>query len=274
MFTLNCKGRILSIKNPIVMGILNITPDSFYEGSRVNNTSEILFSAKEMIRHGATILDIGGQSTRPGAEEIGIDEELKRVIPAIQIIRKNFPDSFLSIDTYHHKVAEEAVQNGVDIINDISGGSFDRDMISTVASLNVPYICMHIQGTVKTMQENAQYKNVTLEVIDFFIRKIEECNKAGIKDLIIDPGFGFGKTIEHNFQLIKELESFKILKKPLLLGVSRKSTIYKTLGISANESLNGTSVLNTIGLLKGVSILRVHDVKEAVEAIKLCNYMK
>lgn len=273
MFTLNCKGRILSLKNPIVMGILNITPDSFYSESRANNASEILMAAEKMINDGATILDIGGQSTRPGANEVGVEEELIRVLPAIQIIRRNFPDTFISIDTYHSAVAIEAVQNGADIINDISGGTFNEEMILTVAKSNVPYICMHIQGSIKTMQENPQYENVTNDVLDFFIRKIEECKQAGIKDIIVDPGFGFGKTIEHNFTLLAELESFSILQKPLLIGVSRKSIIYKTLGISAKESLNGTTVLNTIGLLKSANILRVHDVKEAMEAIKLCNYI-
>lgn len=273
MFTLNCKGRILSLKNPIVMGILNITPDSFYSESRANNASEILMAAEKMINDGATILDIGGQSTRPGANEVGVEEELIRVLPAIQIIRRNFPDTFISIDTYHSAVAIEAVQNGADSINDISGGTFNEEMILTVAKSNVPYICMHIQGSIKTMQENPQYENVTNDVLDFFIRKIEECKQAGIKDIIVDPGFGFGKTIEHNFTLLAELESFSILQKPLLIGVSRKSIIYKTLGISAKESLNGTTVLNTIGLLKSANILRVHDVKEAMEAIKLCNYI-
>lgn len=269
MYTLNCKGRLLMIEKPIVMGILNITPDSFYSGSRIENKESILNKAEQMLNEGATILDIGGQSTRPGSTRLSAKEELEKVLPAIQLIKHQFPSCFLSIDTYHSAVAKEAVAAGVDMVNDISAGTMDEQMISTVAALNVPYIAMHMQGTPDTMQQNPSYENVTREVVDYFIKKTEQCNTEGIKDIIIDPGFGFGKTIAHNFQLLRELEVFQILNYPLLAGLSRKSTIYKTLGTTAEEALNGTTVLNTIALQKGASILRVHDVKEAVEAITL-----
>ena len=269
MFTLNCKGRLLVIDQPIVMGIINITPDSFYSDSRKTNLDEILFQAEKMIRDGAAILDIGGQSTRPGSEQLTAQQELDRVLPAVEAIHSRFGDTYISIDTYHSLVAEAAIQAGGDIVNDISSGNMDAAMIATVAQLKVPYICMHMQGTPQTMQQKPAYKNVTLDVLDFFIQKQEECRLAGIYDVIIDPGFGFGKTIEHNFELLKNLKAFSILNKPLLAGLSRKGTIYKTLGIKAEDALNGTTALNTIALMNGAKILRVHDVKEAVEVVKL-----
>jgi dihydropteroate synthase len=269
MFTLNCKGKLLVADKPLVMGIINVTPDSFYEGSRFTDENNILQQAEKMINEGADILDIGGQSSRPGSELIGADEELKRVINAVEKIHKKFAEIIISIDTYYSKVAKEAVGAGASIVNDISGGNFDNEMIAQVALLNVPYICMHIKGTPQTMQQKPVYENVTKEVLDFFINKVDECRKAGIHDIIIDPGFGFGKNRHHNFQLLKNLSVFSMLKCPILLGVSRKSTIYKTLGITAGEALNGTTVLNTMGLMNGASILRVHDVKEAKEAINL-----
>jgi len=269
MFTLNCKGRLLVVDKPLVMGIINTTPDSFYEDSRKQTVDAILKQAEAMIRDGAAILDIGGQSTRPGSPVISADEELKRVIPAIEAIAKHFPATFMSVDTYYAVVAREAVAAGVSIINDISAGSMDENMIATAAGLKVPYVLMHMKGTQQTMQQSAQYENVTREVLDFFIAKVDELKKAGIHDIIIDPGFGFGKTIAHNFELLRNLEVFKIIDHPLLLGISRKSTIYKTLGITAAEALNGTTVLNTIGLMNGASIIRVHDVKEATEVIRL-----
>ena len=269
MYTLNCKGRLLGLEKPVVMGILNVTPDSFYSGSRTETNDAILRKAEQMLKEGATILDIGGQSTRPGSTRISADEELERVIPAIQLIKHHFPDCFLSIDTYQSTVAQEAVTAGADMVNDISAGEIDAEMISTVARLHVPYIAMHMQGTPDTMQQNPTYEQVTKDVLDYFIKKTEQCKTAGIRDVIIDPGFGFGKTIAHNFQLLRELEVFQLLKHPLLVGLSRKSTIYKTLGTTAEEALNGTTVLNTIALQNGASILRVHDVKEAAEAIAL-----
>lgn len=269
MFTLNCKGRLLIIDSPIVMGIINTTPDSFYSSSRKTTVDEALHTAEQMLNDGATILDIGGQSTRPGSEQISVDEELKRIIPVIEAINKNFPHSFISIDTYNSAVAQQAVNAGAIIVNDISGGLIDNKMLVTVANLTVPFVCMHMKGMPQNMQQNPVYQNVTKEILDFFIQQIEVCRIAGIHDVIIDPGFGFGKTIEHNFTLLNELTVFKMLHKPLLLGISRKSMIFKTLNVLPKDALNGTTSLNTIGLLNGANILRVHDVKEAMEAIKL-----
>lgn len=273
MFTLNCKGRMLVVDKPIVMGIINSTPDSFYKDSRRTTLDEILFQAEKMIKEGAAIIDVGGQSSRPGSGMIGPEEEIKRVIPAIIEISTRFPEIIISVDTFYSSVASKAVAAGASVVNDISAGAIDAEMIKTVAGLNVPYVLMHMQGTPLIMQQNPSYEDVTKEVLDFFIFKTAELREAGIKDIIIDPGFGFGKTIDHNFELLKNLGVFKILNMPLLLGVSRKSTISKTLGITADEGLNGTTVLNTAGLLKGASILRVHDVKEAVESVKLVSYL-
>ena len=269
MFTLNCKGRLLVIDKPLVMGIINATPDSFFGGSRFDGVDEIVTEAEKMLNDGADIIDIGGQSTRPGSELIAADEEIKRVIPAIQAILDKFPGAIISIDTFYSKVAVAAVDAGAIIVNDISAGSMDNKMIETVAELKVPYVLMHTKGTPQTMQQNAVYENVTRDILDFFIAKTHELKKAGIIDIIIDPGFGFAKTIDQNFELLKNLSVFRMLDKAIMLGISRKSTIYKTLGVSADDALNGTSVLNTIGLMNGASILRVHDVKEAKEAVKL-----
>ncbi len=218
MFTLNCKGRILVVDKPLVMGIINATPDSFYSGSRHQATDAILQQAEQMLKDGATILDIGGQSTRPGSEKISVEEELKRVVAPIEAIHKNFPEAFISIDTYYAKVATEAVAAGACIVNDISAGSIDEDMITAVAALQVPYVLMHMPGTPQTMQQQAQYENVTKEVLDFFIKKKDELHKAGIHDIIIDCGFGFGKTVAHNFELLRNLSVFKMLDAPVLLG--------------------------------------------------------
>ena len=274
MFTLNCKGKLLVIDGPKVMGILNITPDSFYAGSRFNNIDAILKKAEKMLQDGATILDIGGQSTRPGSERIAVDEELKRVITPIENIIKHFPDAIISIDTYQSKVAKEAIESGASIANDISSGDMDKEMINIVAALHVPYICMHMKGTPDTMQKEPAYDDIAKEVLDYFIYKIARCKEAGINDIIVDPGFGFGKTIAHNFELLKKLEVLKISGKLILAGLSRKSTVYKTLGVTPEEALNGTTVLNTIALINGATILRVHDVKEAVEAVTLFNAYK
>jgi dihydropteroate synthase len=269
MYTLNCKGKLLSLHQPVVMGIINATPDSFYEGHLQKGADGIAALAKKMLDDGAAILDIGGQSTKPGSKRVDVEEEIKRVLPVIEAVIKNNPSAIVSIDTYHSKVATEAVKAGASIVNDISGGSMDTAMINTIAALQVPYICMHLLGTPETMQQNPQYDAVVQTVLDYFIKKIDECSQAGILDVIIDPGFGFGKTIQHNFQLLKNLSHLKILDKPILAGLSRKSTIYKTLDITAEEALNGTTTLNTIALLNGASILRVHDVKQAVEVVKL-----
>ena len=269
MFTLNSRGRLLVVDKPLVMGIINVTPDSFFEGSRFVDPEKVLLKAGQMISEGAAMIDIGGQSSRPGAELISIDEERKRVIGMILQLRKHFPGIFISIDTFRSPVAREAVAAGADIINDISAGNFDQDMFQTVADLGVPYICMHMKGEPANMQKNPIYEDVMREVLDFFIERLSVCRNAGIKDILIDPGFGFGKTSAHNFALLQNLSLFQMLGCPILLGVSRKSSIYKTLGISPDEALNGTTVLNTVGLLRGASILRVHDVREAMEAITL-----
>jgi dihydropteroate synthase len=275
MFTLNCKGKLISTQIPIIMGIINATPDSFYEGDLAKGMDGILALAKKMIHDGATILDIGGQSTRPNSQRISVEEELERVIPIIKMIRARFPETIISIDTYQSKVAIAAVQAGASIVNDISGGEMDVEMIPTVARMrNVPYICMHIKGTPETMQAQAVYEDITKDVLEYFITKIDECKKAGIKDVIVDPGFGFAKNAEQNFTLLKNLSILKMLDKPILVGISRKSTIYKTLGITAAEALNGTTVLNTLALNNGANILRMHDVKEAREAVVLMEAYK
>ena len=268
MFTLNCRGRLLVIDKPMIMGIINVTPDSFYENSRVN-TDSILKKAEQMLKDGAGIIDIGGQSTRPGSIKITGEEELRRVIEPVKIIHKNFPEAIISIDTYYATVARECVEAGAAIINDISAGKMDEAMISTVASLQVPYVLMHMKGTPQDMQQKASYDDVTKEVLDFFIREVGLLQKSGIHDIIIDPGFGFGKTIDQNFTLLRNLSVFQMLDHPLMVGLSRKSTIWKTLGINAEESLNGTTALQTIALMKGCQILRAHDIKEACETVKL-----
>jgi dihydropteroate synthase len=269
MFTLNCKGKILLLNQPLVMGILNITPDSFYQGHLAKQQNEVLALVKKMIDDGADIIDVGGQSTKPGSQRISATEEIKRVLPIIELIQKYFSQTIISIDTYQSEVATAAVNTGASIVNDISGGEMDNSMIETVAYLKTPYICMHMQGTQQTMQQQPQYNNVVTEVLDYFIAKTMQCKRAGIIDVVIDPGFGFGKTIEHNFTLLKNLQALNICNKPILVGVSRKSTIYKTLQTTADQALNGTTVLNTLALQNGANILRVHDVKEAKEAVTL-----
>jgi dihydropteroate synthase len=269
MNSINCKGKLLSLQEPVVMGIINLTPDSFYEGHLKLNAYEITAKAGNMIQDGAAIVDIGGLSTRPGSQPVSVQEEMDRVLPAMEALHSAFPQLIVSIDTYNSRVARAAVHAGAGIINDISGGNADPQMLHTAAELGVPFICMHMLGTPATMQQNPVYSNVVQEVLDFFIAKIDACTRAGIKDVIIDPGFGFGKTITHNFQLLKALSVLAMTHKPILAGLSRKSTIYKTLENTAADALNGTTVLNTIALLNGASILRVHDVKEANEAVKL-----
>ena len=269
MFTLNCNGRLLVINKPVVMGIINITPDSFYSGSRMQSEEQVLNKADEMLQQGATILDIGAQSTRPGSERLTAEKEAERLLKMIAAVHKNFPEAFISVDTYQAVVAAKAVDAGACIINDISGGTMDKEMLATAGRLHVPYVCMHIQGKPETMQQEPFYEDVTREVLDFFIHQTEECRLNNINDVIIDPGFGFGKNRTHNFQLLKDLSIFKMLDKPILAGLSRKASIYKTLNITAEEALNGSTVLNTIALLNGANILRVHDVKEAMETISL-----
>lgn len=269
MFTLNCMGQLLVLDKPVVMGILNTTPDSFYSGSRVKQTDAALLRAEAMLADGAAILDIGGQSTRPNSERLSADEELKRVLPAIETIHQNFPEAIISIDTFYAMVAKEAVAAGAAIVNDISAGTLDKNLIPTVAELGVPYVLMHMKGDPQTMQNNPTYENVTLDVFDQLSFAIKNLQRQGIHDIIIDPGFGFGKTIAHNFQLLRELSFFQQLQKPILAGLSRKGTVYKTLHTTPEKALNGTTVLHTIALLNGATMLRAHDVKEAKEAIDL-----
>lgn len=271
-FTLNCKGRLVQWPTAQIMGILNATPDSFHAESRTN-LDTVLVKAKSMIDAGAAILDIGGQSTRPGAEMVGPETEIERVVPMIQAIKSANPHVLISIDSFYPVVVKEAVLAGADIVNDISAGLFFPEMLSTVAALETPYIAMHMAGSLDNMHYRNPTDNISRTVLDFFIERKAACLAAGIKDLIIDPGFGFGNTTAENFQLVRDLNVLKILGCPILLGVSRKSSIYKTLGVTAAEALNGTTVLHTAGLLAGANLLRVHDVKEAKEAIMLTEYL-
>ncbi len=267
--SLDCNGQILDIQHPIIMGILNVTPDSFFDGGRYQKETEVLQQIEKMSTEGATIIDIGGMSSRPGADIISETEELKRVLPVIQKIHETFPHLILSIDTIRAKVAQESIAAGASIINDISAASLDPDLLDTVAKLNVPYILMHMQGQPNTMQVKPAYKNVVVDVLDFFIERVGVLREKGVKDIILDVGFGFGKTVDHNFQLLKNLTAFKILDLPLLVGLSRKSMIYKSLDSNALNALNGTTALHMVALQNGAKILRVHDVKEAAETIAL-----
>ncbi len=269
--TINCKDKLLNLDSPIVMGILNVTPDSFYDGGNYLLESDILQQSKNMLLEGATIIDIGGYSSKPGAKEVSEEEELNRVIPAIKIIIKKYPETIISIDTFRSEVAKKAIEAGASIINDISAGELDSNMFNTVKQLQVPYCIMHMKGTPQTMQKEPKYDNVVTDVYQYLHKKVTELNRLGINDVIIDLGFGFGKTIEHNYELLANLSHFKSLNSPILVGISRKSMIYKTLGISSKEALNGTTALNSIALQNGGNILRVHDVKEAAEVISLNN---
>lgn len=269
-YTFQVKGRLYSLDKPKVMGILNLTPDSFYEGSRVPaNEQSWLREAEKKIQEGADFLDIGGYSTRPGAEHIAVTEEIKRIVSAIKAIKKQFPDTLLSIDTFRAEVAEVAVGEGADLINDISAGNLDPNMLPLVAKLAVPYIAMHLKGSPQTMQAETNYQQLLPEILYYFSAKIEQFRILGIKDVIIDPGFGFAKTREQNFEVLRNLKNFQQLGVPVLAGLSRKSMIYKTLETSAEEALNGTTALNMFALTQGANILRVHDVKEAKETIQL-----
>ncbi|UKT64147.1 dihydropteroate synthase [Pedobacter mucosus] len=272
--SINVKGKLIDLSSPKVMGILNITPDSFYSNSRTKSVNDALTKTEQYLKEGATFIDVGGYSSRPGAKNIAAEEELSRLVPIIKSLINAFPEVIISVDTFRARVAEECVYVGASIINDISAGDMDELMFKTIAKLKVPYIMMHMQGTPQNMQQNPNYKNVLLDVIDYFSNKVSELTALKIHDVIIDPGFGFGKTIEHNYELLNQLEAFKIFKLPILAGVSRKGMIHKVLESKAEEALNGTSVLNTIALQKGAGILRVHDVKEAMECIKLVAMLK
>ncbi len=267
--TLNCKGKLLDLSTPIVMGILNITPDSFYDGGKFSSDKKVLEQAEKMVTEKVSIIDIGGISTRPGAEKVNTDEEIKRVLPTIKLIHNEFPDIILSIDTFRSEVANAAVENGASIVNDISAGRFDDKLFSTVGHLGVPYILMHMKGEPKSMQTHPHYNNVVEEVVDFMIGKVNDLRNKNIKDIIIDPGFGFGKTVTHNFSLLKNLDAFKILGLPILCGISRKSMICKVLKVKPENALNGTTALHMIALQQGAKVIRAHDVKEAVQTIKI-----
>jgi dihydropteroate synthase len=266
---LNIRGRLVDLEQPRIMGIINVTPDSFYVDSRQTHISDWLKQAESMLTQGATFLDIGGYSSRPGAEDVPEAEEWRRVGPAIETIRKHFPEALLSIDTFRARIAHHAVQEGADMINDIRAGEGDERMFETIASLRVPYVIMHMRGTPQTMTTLTEYADVTREVIDYFYPKIHQLTQSGVKDIILDPGFGFAKTPAQGFQLLRQLDALHVLSKPVMVGLSRKSMIWKTLQTSASEALNGTTVLNTVALIKGASILRVHEVAEARECIAL-----
>lgn len=269
--TLNSKGKPIELSGQAVMAILNLTPDSFYGESRATGIEDALRKTENFLREGAQFIDVGAYSSRPGATDIGTDEEMRRLIPVVEALTKTFPEALLSIDTFRASVAREAVLAGAHLINDISGGNLDEHMFATIAELQVPYIMMHMKGTPQNMQQDPSYANVALEVFQYFDEKIAQLKQAGVKDIIIDPGFGFAKTIEHNYELLQQLQLFNTFGLPILAGFSRKSMITKVLHNKAADALNGTTVLNTIALLKGAAILRVHDVKEALECIKLVN---
>ncbi|MEO8147054.1 MAG: dihydropteroate synthase [Bacteroidia bacterium] len=267
--TINCGGRLLDLSEPCVMGILNITPDSFFDGGKYIEEEQILKQTEKMLSAGACIIDVGAASSRPGAEMLTVEVELKRLLPVITLLKKNFVDIIISVDTFHSAVARKSIEAGAHIINDISAGEMDIEMFNTIAALQVPYIMMHIQGTPKTMQINPQYDDVVMEVMNFFVRKMEQLRASHIHDVILDVGFGFGKTVEHNYKLLNSLKSFEIFGVPIMEGLSRKSMICKVLKVNPENALNGTTALNTIALLNGAKILRVHDVKEAIECIAL-----
>jgi dihydropteroate synthase len=274
MFTLQSKGKILSLNTPVVMGIVNLTSDSFYAQSRSQSVSEALTNIESMIQDGASIIDLGAQSTRPGATLLSDSHELKQLIRVIEAVREKFPTIWMSIDTFYAKVADECISAGANIINDISAGEFEPYMLEVVAKHKVPYIAMHKKGDPQNMQLNPEYINVTQEVLNYFVSKKNQFEKMGIYDWILDLGYGFGKTVSHNYQLLNESEIFSVIGRPILTGISRKSMIYKPLNISQNEALNGTTALNMIALERGSNILRVHDVKEAVECIEIHSLLK
>ncbi len=274
-YTINVKGRLINLSEPQVMGILNVTPDSFYSGSRKQTETEIRERVTEIFREGASMIDVGAYSSRPNADDVSQKEEMNRLRYGLKIVRELYPDAIVSVDTFRADVARMCVEEyGADIINDISGGNIDNRMFRTVAELNVPYILMHIKGTPQTMQQSPLYDDLIKEVLLYFAERIQRLRDLGQKDIIIDPGFGFAKTLEHNYELMRNLDKLSILELPLLVGISRKSMIYRLLGGSPADALNGTTALNTIALLKGANILRVHDVKECVETVNIVKQMK
>lgn len=272
--TINCKGELIDLTVPKVMGILNLTPDSFFDGGTYKDEASILNQVEYMLNHGATFIDMGAYSSRPGAEHVDEDEELKRMLPIIELILKRFPDTLISVDTFRSRVAAESLERGAAIINDISAGNLDAEMFHTVAKFQVPYIMMHLKGTPQSMQKEATYTDLIKDLRHYFSEKVQEATSQKINDIIIDPGFGFAKTTEQNYTLLNHLDLFKTFGLPLLIGLSRKSMIYKVLDSSPKEALNGTTALHTIALLKGANILRAHDVKEAMECVKLVSALK
>lgn len=268
-FTLNCQGRLVSLEHPVVMGIINVNSDSFYTGSRVTETDAVSRKVEQMESEGALMIDIGAMSSRPGASILAADEEWDRLADVVPTVRNRFPNLILSVDTLHSSTARKALDLGVDMINDISGGTYDDKMLKTVGQYKAPFVIMHMQGLPDKMQENPHYENVVTEVFDFFVRQMAKAEEAGIVDLLLDPGFGFGKTLDHNYELLQNLHAFEILRFPILTGVSRKGMIQKLLDVDAANALNGTTAVHMLALLKGARILRVHDVKEAVECVKV-----
>ncbi len=267
--TINCNGELIYLDRPKVMGILNVTPDSFFDGGKYKDEKSVLLQVEKMLKEGATFIDIGAYSSKPGAHEVDEVLELKRILPIVKLIRDQFPDAILSIDTFRSKVAKECIDGGASIINDISAGLRDKYMLSTVAELGVPYIMMHMRGTPQTMQQQTDYKDLVKEIVFFFSERLASAKSFGLIDIIIDPGFGFAKTLEQNYQLLQQLELLQLIGHPVLAGISRKSMIYKLLETTPENALNGTTALNMVCLGKGVHILRVHDVKEAMECIQL-----
>lgn len=268
--TINCRGELIDLTTPKVMGILNATPNSFYDGGKYTSEHSLLTQVESMLSEGATFIDVGAYSSKPNAALVSEEEELFRILPVVKAILKQFPQTLLSIDTFRSAVARSCIENGAALINDISAGNFDDQMMQTIAHFRVPYIMMRMRGTPQTMQSLTQYDLIVKEILFYFSEKITTARSLGINDLIVDPGFGFAKTTDQNYEVLGQLSCFKILDLPLLVGISRKSMVYKPLGSNAQEALNATTVVNTIALTKGANILRVHDVKEAVESVKLC----
>lgn len=273
--TINLNGRLIDLSKPVVMGILNVTPDSFFDGGKYKTVKKVVRRAEEILEQGATIIDIGAVSTKPGSEGISTKDEIERLLPAVAAVRKEFPQAFISIDTYRSWVALKVIEDcGPCIVNDVSGGNFDPHMFDTIGKLGVPYILMHMLGTPLKMQDNPVYEDIIRDISLFFTDRVKKLNKAGVKDVIIDPGFGFGKTLQQNYELLNRLDSFKVFQLPVMVGVSRKSMINQLLGTKPEEALNGTSVINALALMGGADLLRVHDVREAVEAVRIMNMVR
>lgn len=273
--SINLNGHLIDLSKPVVMGILNVTPDSFFDGGKYKTEKKVVKRAEEILEQGGTIIDIGAISTQPGSEGVSTKDEIDRLVPAVKAVRKAFPEAIISIDTYRSWVAMKVIEDcGPCIVNDVSGGNFDVHMFETIGKLGVPYILMHIQGTPLKMQDNPVYEDIIRDISMFFTDRVKKLNKAGVKDVIIDPGFGFGKTLSHNYELLNRLDSFKVFQLPVLVGVSRKSMIHKLLGLKPEDALNGTSVVNTMALMGGADLLRVHDVREAVEAVRIIEMLR